>query len=66
MGDFTGKIVVVTGGTKGIGLDIVQAFLAAEARVFVGARNEPIGFATQAPGAVFVKTDVRRGREVLD
>lgn len=39
--DFTGRSVLVTGGTKGIGFAIAHAFLAAGAHVIVAARNEP-------------------------
>ncbi len=39
--DFTDNVVLVTGGTKGIGLGIVAAFAAAGATVVTCARNEP-------------------------
>lgn len=39
--DFTGRVVVVTGGTKGVGRGITQRFLQAGADVVVTARNEP-------------------------
>ncbi|MDI6028552.1 SDR family oxidoreductase [Corticibacterium sp. UT-5YL-CI-8] len=54
------RVVIVTGGTKGIGRFIVEAFLGAGADVAVCARNEP-----EAPpekdgrSAVFYKCDVR-------
>ncbi|WP_433830385.1 SDR family oxidoreductase [Actinoplanes sp. CA-015351] len=39
--DFTGRSVVVTGGTRGIGAAIARAFRAAGARVLVCGRNQP-------------------------
>jgi NAD(P)-dependent dehydrogenase (short-subunit alcohol dehydrogenase family) len=39
--DFSGRVVVVTGGTKGVGRGIVTRFLTAGASVVVTARNEP-------------------------
>lgn len=39
--DFTGKVVVITGGTKGVGLGITTRFLEAGADVVITARNEP-------------------------
>jgi NAD(P)-dependent dehydrogenase (short-subunit alcohol dehydrogenase family) len=39
--DFSGAVVLVTGGTKGVGRGIVQRFLEAGARVAVTARHEP-------------------------
>ncbi|WP_405719299.1 SDR family oxidoreductase [Streptomyces sp. NBC_00046] len=39
--DFAGRAVVVTGGTKGIGAAIAEAFLAAGAEVLVCGRGEP-------------------------
>jgi NAD(P)-dependent dehydrogenase (short-subunit alcohol dehydrogenase family) len=58
--DFTGQAVVVTGGTRGIGRAIAEAFLAAGADVLVCGRNEP-GHLPAAGGrsAVFTAADVR-------
>jgi NAD(P)-dependent dehydrogenase (short-subunit alcohol dehydrogenase family) len=58
--DFTGRAVLVTGGTKGIGFAIASAFLEAGADVVVCARNSP----AQLPlanerSASFVAADLR-------
>jgi NAD(P)-dependent dehydrogenase (short-subunit alcohol dehydrogenase family) len=60
--DFTGKVVVVTGGARGVGRGITEAFLDAGAEVVICGRNEPED--DQLPGAgarqaVFVRADVR-------
>src|SRR5262245_6917458 len=39
--DLSGRTVLVTGGTKGVGRGIVQRFLEAGADVVATARNEP-------------------------
>ncbi|MFB4319112.1 SDR family oxidoreductase [Actinomadura sp. 21ATH] len=60
MVDLSGRAVLVTGGTKGIGAVIARAFLAAGAEVAVSARNEP-----EAPPSVggreahFIAADIR-------
>ena len=58
--DFTGKVVIVTGGGKGVGRGITTRFLAAGAEVVVCGRNAPEAL-PQAGGreAVFVAADVR-------
>ncbi len=58
--DFSGRAVVVTGGTRGVGRSIAEAFLGAGASVLVCGRSEP----EQLPAAgdrraEFVTADVR-------
>ena len=59
MFEFSGKTVVVTGGTKGIGLSITKKFLDAGANVFVGARHKTKELGVLGSKVKFVKTDVR-------
>ncbi|WP_127782770.1 SDR family oxidoreductase [Rhodococcus sp. X156] len=58
--DFSGRSVVVTGGTKGIGRTIAETFLAAGAQVLVCGRSAPETLpAADGREALFLATDVR-------
>ena len=58
--DFTGRTVIVTGGTKGVGRGITERFLAAGADVIITARNEPdTPISVDNRSAVFVAADIR-------
>lgn len=58
--DFTGRTVLVTGGTKGIGAAIAESFLGAGADVAVCARNEPEALPSAGGRhAYFLPADVR-------
>src|SRR5690242_17898458 len=53
-----GKTAIVTGGTSGIGLKIVELFRAQEATVVFTGRNAEAGRAlSQSTGAIFVSAD---------
>src|SRR5580658_1845964 len=59
--DMTGAVVVVTGGTKGVGRGIARRFLDAGAHVIVCGRGAPADPVRSAVGreATFVAADVR-------
>ena len=60
MSEFTGKRVLITGGTSGIGLALADAFRAAGARVAVCARSDDAlrEFSSARPDALAIKADV--------
>ncbi|PND49397.1 SDR family oxidoreductase [Rhodococcus sp. ENV425] len=63
--DHTGRAVIVTGGTKGIGFVVAEHFLAAGADVLVCARNEPGSLPSAGGrGAAFRAVDVRDPADV--
>ncbi len=58
--DFSGKVVLVTGGGKGVGLGISQRFLAGGAEVVICGRNAPDVLPRHAGReALFLPCDVR-------
>jgi len=69
--EYKDKVVIVTGGTKGIGLGCVQAFLAAGAKVVFCARKQDEGDALAAElnakgDAHFIKCDVSKPEEIQE
>ncbi|TDD49093.1 SDR family NAD(P)-dependent oxidoreductase [Kribbella antibiotica] len=69
-GKFTGKVVLITGGTSGIGAATARAFAAAGARVVFGGRRTALGREVErtiraARGeATYLETDVRSASSV--
>ena len=54
--ELTGKVAVVTGASKGIGLSVVRALISEGARVVAGARN--VTSLQQLPGVVAMEVDL--------
>jgi NAD(P)-dependent dehydrogenase (short-subunit alcohol dehydrogenase family) len=60
LADFTGRAVIVTGGTRGIGRVIAETFLSCGADVLICGRNEPEQLpAARGRAAMFAAADVR-------
>lgn len=59
MFDNTGRTIVITGGTKGIGLAITKKFLETGAHVFIGARHNSSEISELGASATFIETDVK-------
>ena len=67
--DFTGRSVVVTGGSRGLGRTIATTFLDAGADVLICARSDPLEPVTSTDGvreAAFVAADVRAADQVAN
>ncbi|MCX7621451.1 MAG: SDR family oxidoreductase [Acidimicrobiales bacterium] len=63
--DMTGKVVIVTGGTKGVGRGIALRFLDAGASVITTARHEPPEpITSRTHEASFIAADVRDPKQI--
>ncbi len=63
--DLTGRVAIVTGGTKGLGRVIAQTLMTAGAQVVICARNAPEKpVATNGHEATFIAADVREPDQV--
>ncbi len=63
--DYTGKVVIVTGGCRGVGRGITERYLAAGADVVICCRHEPdTPPAAGGREAVFIAADVRDPDEI--
>ena len=72
MGEFDGKVVLITGGTSGIGTAAANAFASEGAKVVISGRREDLGkkvvdsIKSNGGEAAFVKTDVCVPQEIKD
>ena len=70
MGEFEGKVALITGGTSGIGTATAEAFAKEGAKVVVTGRREDKGseviekINTDGGEAIFVKTDIQKAEDV--
>ena len=63
--DYSGKVVIVTGGGRGVGLGITERFLGAGADVLICGRNEPEAIPeSDGRKALFVAGDVREVEQI--
>lgn len=63
--DFSGKVAIVTGGSRGVGRGITTRFLEAGAEVVICGRTEPEALPSAAGReAVFVQADVREVEQI--
>ncbi len=61
------KVVIVTGGTKGIGKQIAQSFLKEKAKVIICARNQPQETIQDGESiADYFQCDVRESNQIMD
>jgi NAD(P)-dependent dehydrogenase (short-subunit alcohol dehydrogenase family) len=62
--DYSGRVVLVTGGTKGVGRGIADGYTDAGATVVVCGRTAPEPADAQAGGRTFIACDVREPEQV--
>ena len=63
--DYTGKVVIVTGGCRGVGRGIAERYLAFGADVVICCRHEPETLpAAEGREAVFIAADIRDPDEI--